>query len=276
MTEKRRYSRSVSQLKNYSRCPEAFRLERIVRPRLPARPASWFVGGTAFQSAADDWEKSGRTSDFPGDFTRYYLAGIDELKERQPDLKMWLKPPRSTVEKDIENRMKAGLEKWIPNYLRYAETGDWEIWTTPLGDLALEVEFTHEFPNGVVINGGIDRMLWWPKEEMVTIEDIKTGNREKDFRQLGLYGFVANYIFGDDLSRPIDDLRYFYAKDGEVSPWEGMSRWTEDYLSTEYGALDTGISNGVFIANPGDHCDMCGVQPWCRLKGYLQEGEALR
>lgn len=271
----RKYSRSVSQLKKYSRCGEQYRLERMVRPRLPSRPASWLAGGIAFQSAADEWEIEGRNFDLAERVEMHYWDQIDRLKQEQPDLELWIKPPRSTVENDIKNRLKSAKTTWVENYLRYAEL-DWEIWKTPFNEPALEVEFTYTFPNGVTVNGGIDRMVWWPKEDLLVIEDIKTGNREKDFRQLGLYGFVANKLFADDILRPIDNLRYWYAKDGGASEWENTWRWTEDYLAAEYGALDTGIQNKVFVANPGDHCGLCGVKEYCRLMGYLKEGEELR
>ncbi|MFC6021534.1 PD-(D/E)XK nuclease family protein [Plantactinospora solaniradicis] len=275
--EKRRYTRSVSQLKGYSRCGEAFRLERMVRPRLPARPASWLIGGTAFQTAVDAWEIAGRSygeEKIKDDFSEHYWAGIAELKERQPDLDQWIKPPRTkTVDTDIANRLNRGLTSWIPNYLQYAEREDWEIWTDPFGDLAIEVEFEWTFGNGVTIKGSIDRMLWWPRSEKVSIEDIKTGNRETDYRQPGLYGFVANRLFVEDLPNPISHARYWYAKDGVCSDWEPIDRYTEEYLAGEYGALDRGIEHRVFVANPGDHCDLCGVRPYCRLKGFKTEGE---
>lgn len=275
MAEQRKYNRSVSQLKSYSRCPEAYRLERMVRPRLPRRPASWHAGGTAFQAAADEWETTGRRYDLAEMVREGYWREIDRLKEEQPDQKLWMKPPRSTIEKDIENRLKSALEKWVPNYLRYAEEAEWEIWTTPFNEPALEVECTYEFPSGVSVLLGIDRILYWPSTNICTVEDIKTGNREKDQRQLGLYIFVANKLFGDELPAPIEHARYWYAKDGGVSDWESSKRWTEEYLDAEYAALDRGIANRVFIANPGDQCGICSVEPWCRLNGWLKENESL-
>lgn len=278
MTE-RVYSRSVSQLKTYSKCPEQYRLQRMVRPRLPERPASWLAGGTAFQDAADEWEKTERRYDLAAMTEEYYWREIDKLKEKQPDLKnYWMKPPSTkTVERDIELRLKAALEKWVPNYLRYAEEAEWEIWRDPFNELALEVECTWKFPSSVPVLLGIDRILYWPDKNICTIEDIKTGNREESFRQLGLYIFAANRIFEEYLPAPIEHARYWYAKDGEVSEWESAARWTEEYLDAEYSALDRGISNKVFIASPSnDNCGLCGVQPWCRLKGYLQEHEDLK
>lgn len=276
MAEVRRYNRSVSQLKSYSRCGEQFRLERMLRPRLPKRPASWLAGGIAFQSAADDWEKTERRYDLAGMVEEYYWREIDKLKTEQPDLSLWMKPPRSTVEKDIQNRLKRAQESWVPNYLRYAEEAEWEIWHDPFGELALEVECTYELPSGVSVLLGIDRILYWPTTGKCTVEDIKTGNREESFRQIGLYIFVANKLFADDLPAPIEHARYWYAKDGAVSEWETRDRWTDEYLDAEYSSLDRGIQNRVFLSNPGDHCGLCPVQPWCRLKGYLAEHEDLK
>ncbi|WP_073837481.1 PD-(D/E)XK nuclease family protein [Micromonospora sp. CB01531] len=278
MSEARRYTRSFSQLSQYAKCSEEFRLNRMVRPRLPSRPASWLAGGIAIQSAADDWERTGRKYDLAGMFEEYYWREIDRLKEEQPDLSYWMKPPRTkTVEKDIENRLNRGLESWVGNYLRYAEEGEWEIWNDPFGDPAIEVECTWTFPSGVSINMAIDRILYWPKADICTIEDLKSGNRVDDPRQLGLYLFVANRLFEDHLPAPIQHARFWYFKDGVAGEWETDHRWTEEYLDAEYSALDRGIQNRVFIASPSsDNCGLCGVKEWCRLKGYLREDEDLK
>lgn len=270
MAEERKYTRSFSQLSTYSRCSEQFRLERLVRPRLPKRPASWLIAGTCFQSAVDNWEISGRTSDPFKDFTDLYIAGIEELKIEQPDWGMWMKPPRTkTVEADIENRMKAGLEKWIPNYLRYAEEAEWEIWRTPFNDPAFEVELEWTFDNGVTVKLAIDRVLYWPEAGIISLEDLKSGNRIESGAQLHLYLYVFSKVFADELEGPVKYARFWYAKDGGVSEWYTPLKDAERKLTDFYGALDRGIQNKVFIPNPGDHCGLCPVKEYCREKGWL-------
>jgi putative RecB family exonuclease len=277
--EERRYTRSLSQLKQYSKCSEAFRLQRMVRPRLPSRPASWLAGGLAFHDATEEYERArfeGETwvpTQLGTRFTELYDWHIDSLKQEQPDLDLWLKPPRSTVEKDITNRLKSGVEKWIPNYLEYTKQ-PWKIFELPDGSPALEVQFEIKLGE-VKVTGSIDRVLEW-EDGACSVEDLKTGNREERFDQLGLYAYVLNSLREDFfLDSDIDQGRYFYAKDGQWSDWKPMARYTEKYLTDIYTALDRGIQNRVFLPNPGD-CEICAVRPWCRELGWLGEGESYK
>lgn len=277
MEEAKKYTRSYSQLSSYAQCSEAYRLERIARPRPPKRPASWLIGGTAFQAAVDNWEISGRTSDIRKDFVDLYIAGIEELKQEQPDFDLWLKPPRTkTVEADIENRMKAGLKTWIPHYEAYAETAEWEIWQTPFNEPAFEIQLDWTFDNGTTVKLAIDRVSWWPKQRILSLEDIKTGNRQKSNAQLLLYLYVFSKVFGDELEGPVEYARFWYSKDGVASEWCKAPADNGQRLAEVYGTLDRGIENRVFIPNPGDHCGLCAVRPWCRSEGWLKEGEPLK
>lgn len=272
----KRYTRSFSQLQSYSRCSESYRLERLIRPRLAKRPASWLFAGTVFQETIDNWEISGRTTDMRAEFTERYIAAVAAAKEEQPDLSLWMKPPRSTVEKDIENRMKAGLDKWIPHYVEYAEDAEWEIWRTPFNEPAFEVELEYTFDNDVTVKLAIDRVLWWPKQGIISLEDIKSGSRQKSNQQLLLYLHVFSEVFKDELEGPVEYARFFYSKDGTVSDWVKAPENNGETLRDLYGALDRGIQNKVFIPNPGDHCGLCPVLPWCRSEGWLREDQPLK
>lgn len=50
------HTRSHSQLGQYAKCSEAFRLQRIVRA--PSRPAWWFPGGTAVHATIEAYLKA--------------------------------------------------------------------------------------------------------------------------------------------------------------------------------------------------------------------------
>lgn len=258
----RRYYRSASQLKTYADCSERYRLERIVRPRLPSRPASWLALGTAAHDTLYAWEQSGREIDPHKHFDELYDSAIEELKEQQPDLRYWMKPPRTkTVEKDIESRKALGV-KQIENYIIDAEVGDWEPWMLPDGPPAVEVGFEVEF-GPVLVVGYIDIIKYFPLSDEYVVSDYKTGNRENGFSQIGLYGYAVRKLFG----LPIDKGEYFYLKDG-VSVMTSVKRYDDKLLGDIYGALDRGIADSVFIPNPHD-CGMCGVLDWCREKGTL-------
>lgn len=264
MTEDHRYTRSVSQLKTYTRCSEAYFLERMVKPHLPETPAAWTALGSAFHKAYEGWELSNRTGSLGDVFEAEFPLEIERLKERQPDLTEWQKRPRvHTVERDIELYGELGRKQAEAYEAHCAEAG-WSLFELPNGLPALEVSFELDL-EGVPVRGTIDSILEWP-DGRVTVRDLKTGNVDEDNRQLGLYRHVAIDQFGLDLRWG----EYWYTKRGVSGGWVDLTRYTKQYLAGAYAALDRGISNRVFLARPGSHCGMCGVKPYCPELGWKQ------
>jgi len=265
VTDDKRYTRSVSQLKSYTRCGQAYFLERMVRPRLPEAPAAWTALGSAFHAAYEGWELTSRQQPLADWFDRAYEMEISKLKERQPDLSQWLKRPNvRTVERDIELYAEIG-RKQAEAYQEHCEEAGWVLYELPNGLPALEVSFEINL-GGVPVRGTIDSILEWP-DGRVTVRDLKTGNVEEDNRQLGLYRHVAIEQFGLDLRWG----EFWYTKRGVSGGWVDLTRYTKEYLTEVYEALDRGIDNRVFLARPGSHCEMCGVKPYCPEKGWLDE-----
>lgn len=264
MSEKQ-YTRSVSQWKSYSRCPEAFRLERIVRPRLPETPAAWTALGSAFHEAYETWELDDRRVPLATFFEHSYELEVEALKLKQPDLSQWMKRPNvKTVEQDIKLYAELG-RKQAEAYQEHCEAAGWTLYELPNGLPALEVSFEIDF-GGVVVRGTIDSILEWP-DGRVTVRDLKTGNVEDDYRQLGVYRFVAVEQFGLDLRWG----HYWYTKRGVGSDWKDLTRYTRPYLEEAFAELERGISGRVFLPRPSSQCSMCGVKPWCREQGWLDE-----
>jgi RecB family exonuclease len=211
------------------------------------------------------WEYSSRRSDLSELFALEYDEAIQDLLTDQPDLSLWQRTPRvTTTEMDIKLRREAGLtqSKALEARCRAAE---WHLWTVPDSDeLGLEIEFEIDL-GGVPIVGAVDRVLEWP-DGSITPEDLKSGNKkntEGDNRQLGLYGYALNTLFGAGVSTG----RYWYTKLDAPGQWVNLSRYTESYLTDQYRKLNEAIATGIFLANPGEHCDFCGVRPYCREMG---------
>lgn len=267
------YSRSVSQWKGLTKCGKAFELERLNRKRVDERPAAWSAAGVAFHEALMTWEKGNRIDDMAQLFEAFYDQEISKLQERQPNLELWMKPPRTkTVEQDIKNYKKRFLERDVPNYERRCLEADWEILELG-GEPALELEFELDL-DGVPVRGALDRIQWWPERGFASIEDTKTGspdNHEFDHRQLGVYALAAEEIHGVG----IQFGRYWFTKVDRGSDWVDLSRYTREYLTEEFHKLDKIVQSGLFLASPGKHCELCPVKPWCPEKGWLQLGESL-
>jgi putative RecB family exonuclease len=255
--------RSVSQFNKYTQCSEEYRLSYVDKPNSSWAPAAWLAQGSAFHEAVQGWEESGRSPQF--DIGRAYVVSydrqIEEFKAREPDLKKWLKAPKTTTEDDIDNRRAKGLQQ-LQNYVDYAEENDFVVADIDEWTLAIEVPFELRLGD-IVIKGAIDQILMHPTG--YEVRDLKTGNRESAMLQLALYKVAVEKILG----WPVIKASYFYAKDKKVVTLETgqLERYTEDYLTELFTTLDEGIKSRIFLPNPGGHCMLCPVRKHCREMG---------
>lgn len=274
MTEKRRYSRSISQMKSVTRCGEAFAISRGFRgPRPSDRPWAQTVAGIAFHEALVLWEKSGRAGSLLSYFDPEWEKALEEMKGRQPDIDLWMVPPGTKYPKSaISGVYKRFVEKDVPNYEARCREAEWEIYRLPSGELALELPYKLDL-DGVPIQGQIDRIQWWPNLKLVSIEDTKSGSpkEENDPRQLGLYRLAALEQHGIELTHG----RYWFTKLDRGSEWTDLRRFTRKMLEADYRRLDTIIDQDLLLPNPGEICAVCDVRPYCSIMGWLKPGEPL-
>jgi CRISPR/Cas system-associated exonuclease Cas4 (RecB family) len=237
-----------------------------MRKHLPETPAPWTGLGIALHETFCEWEKSEREIDVCEYFETYYDAYISDARLKQPDLDQWQIPPNSKdVEKAITSYRTRGLERDVPTYRDRCLEAEWEIFRFADGELALELPYEIEL-GGVVVKGYIDRIQWWPDRGYASLEDLKTGNLESwDRRQLGTYSYAAEHAYGIK----IPYSRYWFTKTDQPSEWFDMKRYTKGYLDETYRKVDRIISERLFLANPGDHCKLCSVRPYCSELGWL-------
>lgn len=233
---------------------------------LPESPAAWTALGLALHETFCEWEKADRQIDTCEYFLNSYDQYIAEFKERQPDLNLWQRPPRTnSTLKHIDSCRQRGIERDVPEYTQRCMEAEWEIYRFEDGTKALELEYEIEL-NGVAVKCVIDRIQWWPNRGYATIEDLKSGNvddQEYDRRQLGLYAYAATTV--DDI--PLKYGRYWFTKVDRGSEWFDLSRYDYNYLSDTFVKLDSAINQKIFLPNPGKHCQMCQVQRFCPEQG---------
>ena len=261
-----RKRRSFSQLSSYINCSEAYRLERIVRPHPPKRPAAWFTLGLAIHKALENWELSHRTSDMEADFIEEYNRVKAEQLEEQPDLGMWLNPWRGkTVHESLDLNFEKGLEQirayqaWHAdsnNFLRpMIDPDDGTVW--------VEVPFEIEL-GGIPVIGFIDYV-----DENGLPLDLKSGaTKNSKPLQLGLYSVALKKQYGISGTT----AQFFHTKvDGRsrygLSEQYDTTRYTEEYLTDLFVAMEKGIENNIYFPSPSDSCGICPVERWCREKG---------
>lgn len=255
--------RSVSQLLKYTSCSEQYRLMYVDKPDLPYRPAAWLAQGTAYHETIREWEGSGRYLPFAFDERYYYFYDLEiaKMRAKEPDLYKWLRAISKKPEVDIEERRNKGLEQ-VLSYVEYVKTNLYFIKDIDEYTLALEVPFELDIGN-TKVKGAIDMII--DREVGVEVRDLKTGNRESQFLQLGIYKLAVEKIFG----WKVVGASFFYAKDSKVVGLTArdLARYDEPYLTQLFTSLDAAVENKIYIPNPGGHCTMCPVKKFCREMG---------
>ena len=200
----------------------------------------------------------------------YYAAwdtGITRMQQAEPDLKRWMTgTPKTKGDVDAAKRRQRGAEQ-VASYIGSRQSDPFEIWTTPDGEPAVELEFTVQL-GGIEVLGYIDQVLETPDGEALHVRDLKTGTRLPDSAlQLGVYAEAVEQKYG--IRPAFGD--YWMAKNvAPTAPFD-LSKYTTARLGRWFARLDRAITAGVFIPNPGESCRTCGVAKWCDAVGVDRE-----
>jgi putative RecB family exonuclease len=246
------------------------RLSRI--DRVPQRTATWFIQGTSVHTAVAAYERTGRTLSEEDTVNLYEVAWDQEMGEallQFPDKSKWTVGGRKKWETDADSRRKNGREQvqgYIANNNLDSPLKPFEIVD---GEYAVEQGFllSWEFPDVIIdVLGYIDLIMVDPEGELL-VRDLKTGAHEpEDPYQLATYALGAEPIVG---TRP-GWGDWWMAKGNAASAPMDLTQFSEEDIRSWYYQLHQGISNGVFLGNPGDACftcmsrDSCPVGPFGR------------
>lgn len=248
--------RSVSQTEQYERCAWRFYLQRV--ERVTPRPAAWSHHGTAFHSAAEAFEKSGRTmtvEEAVEIFSDQYEDITNAALDIESDTDRWLSAGRYSGGEDIERRYVLGQEQ-TAYYVQWAKDNGPSIWKTPDGEPALELYFMVEL-GGVQVRGYIDQLVT-VKGGAVRPRDLKTGSTKSRF-QLQTYGVAVRQVYGVE----VNDADWYLAKDGRLSRPVKLDQVHADELGQRYADMDAGVKAGRFPASPSYDCRFCDVSHAC-------------
>lgn len=256
--------RSVSQLNQYVRCPQAYKLGRI--DKVWARPAAWLPQGTAFHAVAEEYEKrlhngEPMTLDEAKDrFREEYTVGIADLCDTTPNFEWWFHSGPYGGERDVERRYHIGLEQ-VEKFIAWRESPGQEIWVTPDGTPAIELAFKIEL-DGIMVRGFIDAVVVVDGE--LRVRDYKTGNSPGDDFQLGVYSVAIETLYGN---KPKSGDYFMAGKKGlkpRISGPYDLSRWTREVVSARFHEVEEQIQAGNFepLPEPGK-CGFCDVNRSC-------------
>ncbi|MFI6682582.1 RecB family exonuclease [Streptomyces sp. NPDC050485] len=250
--------RSVSQTEQYEKCAHRFYLQRV--EKVTPRPAAWSHHGTAFHSAAEAFELSGRAMGVDEAVTLFserYSALVNKSLDKEPNTDLWLSANGSGGE-DIERRYVLGQQQ-TGRYVEWAADNPTETYRTPEGAPAVELYFMVEL-GGVRVRGFIDQLVQ-DADGTVRPRDWKTGSMKSKF-QLETYGVAVRKVYGVDVNK----ADWYLAKTGRLSRPVALDKVTEAAVGERYAAMDAGVKRGDFPANPSFSCRFCDVAHACSFK----------
>ncbi|QFG04552.1 Cas4 exonuclease [Mycobacterium phage Jeeves] len=266
MTQIKLPLRSVSQLNQYTRCPMSYKLARL--DKVWQRPAAWLPQGTAFHTVAEVYEKAraeGREmtlAQCQDIFREEYSRDINALTADTPNFEWWFHSGPYNGLRDTERRYEVGLEQ-VEKFWNWRTNEGQEIWVTPEGKPAIELQFSIEL-DGIRVRGFIDAVVVVNGEPRV--RDYKTGNKPGDDFQLGVYALAIFILFGVKVNT--GDY-YMAGKKGRPAvithPFD-LTDWTREAITARFHEVEEQIQAGNFEPDPEpDKCGFCDVALSCPI-----------
>lgn len=240
------------------RCAKSWFLR--YRTPAPRRPALWSAGGSAVHETTELWDR-GQISDkeVADAWHDRFERQLQKAFAAEPNEWNW---GRSKSE-PIEVWRVQGLE-FVQSYLDWRKRSPYELWTTPDGQLAVELDVSGFLPGcPVEIKGYVDRIFHDPILDRLVDVDLKSGKKApQSGDQFGTYAALmkVKYDVATDLGVPFLNRRGTLGK-----PYE-LAEYTPEAVGAVFGAAWERIQTGEFPATPGD-CFICDLQSSCAAVG---------
>lgn len=263
--EDQRTFRSVSQVKDWEKCPYAFKLKRI--DKLWRKPAAWLPQGLGVHEAAEAWEKSERKmplQEVEDVFRASYAEHINRLAEDTPNFTKWFRSGgyRRTVEEDIERRYHIGLEQ-TGRYLDYYTRKPNEVLFRTTDDEPYVEQPFEMLLGDVWVRGYVDQVTWDEELGEWVVRDVKTGKSPGDEFQLAVYGIALL----DEYDLKIRHGDYWMAVSGKPTIPYDLTDFSRERITDEFGRFDEEIRTQDYTPRPSvDACKMCEVNWACESR----------
>lgn len=252
---------SHSARETLERCARSWFLSRIARA--PKRPALWSVGGSAVHLVTEVYDLNvmagGEELDVKAAWDTCFDFQLFEAREKEPNENKW---GRSKAE-PVEVWRKQGLT-FVQSYIDWRERSPWEIWTTPDGEPAIELDVSGMLPGcPVEIRAYLDRVFKDPVFDKLWILDLKSGKRPpKSPAQFETYAALlkAKYDVQVDMGVP------FMNRKGTPGKPCDLSKVSPEEIGAAYGKAWEQVQEyartGSWPANTNE-CFICDVQESC-------------
>jgi putative RecB family exonuclease len=239
-------------------CGKQLELTRLVGA--PKKPAVWLAGGLGVHGCTEDFDRAlltGARFNPAASWQLRFGEALDRLKADDPDISTW--------------RQKESVAQWMTlgpklciAYFKWRKATKWDVWVTPDGEPAIELDTSGMLPGcPVEIKQYVDRVFVLPDQALFLV-DIKTGSRQPaNGLQFGTYraGIEARYGAIVPQGAP------FMNRKGELGKVLNLEMYTPEYMGLQFDRAYQAISQGLLNPNPGPHCFFCDVSTSCYAKG---------
>lgn len=249
----------------YGECPKQYDLSYLMNA--PRKGAVWFVGGSAVHRATEEWDLAqvrGTSIDLPAVWRQVFHEELEKAKAADPDVLGWRK---AGVKKD--NPQGEDINHWfaqlgpklVQAYTAWRQRSGWQIWTTPDGEPAIELDLGGALPGmSIPFKGYADRVFYDPVFDALRLVDLKTGSRKPETGlQLGVYGAAITHRYG----AVVPTGAAFMNRQGALSDAWPLAKYTPEYIGANFEQTYQAIQSGYFVPKEGRHCGLCGVSASC-------------
>jgi CRISPR/Cas system-associated exonuclease Cas4 (RecB family) len=140
---------------------------------------------------------------------------------------------------------------------------NWQIWETPAGKPAIEMEMNATV-GGVPVKAFLDRIFIDVGTGELNLVDLKTGSREPDNPlQLGFYRVLVLKTLGVEVNTGY----YWMARKGGLSQPHDLTRFDEHLIGSMLRQFEKAVREEVFIPHLSSSCNTCGVNRACYAFG---------
>lgn len=155
----------------------------------------------------------------------------------------------------------------VHNYYNWRlQNPNLDIWHTPEGIPAIELDINVNLPGGITVKAFIDRVF----EDKVTgqkiIVDLKTGKSAQSGLQLAVYRTILLEQFGE----APDYGAYWMARQGTLDTVHDLRTFPADMIQRWLRDVKKAIDGHIFVPNMSQGCDWCGVKKFCYAYGNVE------
>lgn len=251
---------SHSSRETLERCAKSWFLKYMTKA--PRRPALWAAGGSAVHEVAEYYDRAllrgdSKSFDLTTTWPIFFGGRLEEMRRKDSNENNWNRSPSEPIEVWNTNG-----PAFVRSYIEWRKRSPYEIWTTPDGNPAIELDTSGMLPGcPVEIKGYVDRIFRDPVLDQLIIVDLKTGKRPpKGPEQFAAYAALVKAKYGVqcDIGAP------FMNRKGTLGKPYALAEYTPEVVGAAFGEVWDTIQAGEFPADGfPQNCFVCDVGASC-------------